>query len=153
MPRAAGVEAGHGLVEDQHVGAHRHRAGDRGALLLAVAQHVRRALAQMADLERLERVLHAAARDVFGQPDVERPERDVLIDGAGEELIVGVLEDEADGGAQRGEAGAVVGHGLSAEKHGAGGRPIGAVEVQEQRRLAGAVGADDGQAPALAHLE
>ena len=47
-----------------------------------------------------ERLVQRGPRPRAREAEVERPERDVLADGRHEELVVGVLEDEPDAGAQ-----------------------------------------------------
>ena len=153
VPGAAGVEAGQRFVKDQRLRAHGYRAGDGGALLLPVAEHMRGAVPEVGDLERLERVFDATACLYLGDAEIQRPERHVLVHAAGEELVVGILEDEADGRAQRREPLAVVGDRLATQQHRPGPRPQGAVEMQEKGGLAGAVRADDRQAATGAHLE
>ena len=48
----------------------------------------------------VERLRHAVLDLGLGEAEVERAERDVLAHGRHEELVVGVLEDQADAGAQ-----------------------------------------------------
>ena len=64
------------------------------------AELVRRAVGVLAHPHRLQRALHAVLDLGLGEAEVERPERDVLAHGRHEQLVVGVLEDEADAGAQ-----------------------------------------------------
>ena len=81
---------------------------------------------------------------------VERAERDVLADGRHEQLVVGVLEDEPDAGAQVADvvvADAQAGDlelALALQQR---------VELEHQRRLAGAVGAEDGDALAVGDVQ
>jgi hypothetical protein len=93
-----------------------------------------------------------AGRDVRGrEPEVERPEPDVLGHRRQEELVVRVLEHHADGATDVGEC--PLGHGDAADVDAAVLRCEKSVEVQQERRLAGAVGADDGDRLAVADLE
>ena len=77
-----------------------------------------------------------------GHPQVARPEAQLTLDRAREELVVGVLEDEADlpGQAMDGFLRDVA----AIELHRTRQRPQEADEVLDQGRLAGAVLADDG---------
>ena len=95
---------------------------------------------------RLHAVLDLFARE----PEVERAEGDVLAHGRHEQLVVGVLEDQADAGAQ------VLGVVLADDQAGDLEAPAPLqqrVEVEHQRRLAGAVGTEDGDALAVGDVE
>ena len=58
---------------------------------------------------RSQRLVHPPFDVGFGQPLVARAERDVVVDRRHEELIVGVLEDQADRAADRGSVSCVSG--------------------------------------------
>ena len=100
---------------------------------------------------RAERLVDAPL-DVLGrQPEVQRPEADVLEDGRHEELVVGVLKDHADRAPDVGQR--ALGHRRAADVDRALRRREQPVQVHQQRRLAGAVGADDGDRLAVADRE
>jgi hypothetical protein len=79
-----------------------------------------------------------------GEAEVGGPEGHVLADGGHEELVVGVLEDDAHAPAHLGDVGVVDAEAVDPD--GAGGGPQDAVEVEHQRGLAGPVGPEDGDA-------
>ena len=85
-----------------------------------------------------------------GEPQVERAERDVLADRRHEQLVVGVLEDQADAGAQVTDVVVADAQAGDLELAAAGQQRV---EVQHQRRLAGAVGAEHGDALAVCHVQ
>ena len=91
-----GVEVGRRLVEHEDLGLHRQHGGDRDPAALAVGQVVRRAVDEVGHADAVERVHHPAVQLGALEAEVGRPEGDVLADGAEEELVVGVLEDDAD---------------------------------------------------------
>ena len=96
----------------------------------------------------LGHVAHAAADLVLGQAELQRPEGQLVEDAGTEQLHVGVLEDEADARAEVAAERRVLER-LLRERRAEGEdlslrREDEAVEHLEQRGLAGAVGADDG---------
>ena len=148
-----GVDAGEGVVEDEDAWAAEQGAGDGGALLLASGEGD----AAFAD-RRV--VAFGEAFDVLGDVggfgggfDVVKlrlavflryAEGDVFADGVAEEECL--LRDEADVPAQRVER--EFADGVAVDEDGAG---LGVVDPRDQideRRFAGAGGADDGQAGA-----
>jgi len=145
---AAWVEAGGGLVEREQLGAHRERAGEGGALALAVAELVRRQIGEGDEVERDEGFVDAGAHLGFGQAEVHRPKGYILPHRAGEELVVGFLGDERHAASQFGEFGAGVVDEITGKQDVAGGRAQGAVAMPEQGGLARAVGAQQGEARA-----
>ena len=105
----------------------------------------------------LGHVAHAAAHFVLGQAELERPERELVLDARAEQLHVGVLEDEADPGAEVAAERRVLER-LLRERSTEGEqltrrREDEAVQHLEQRGLAGAVGADDGDVLTRFHRE
>ena len=94
-------------------------------------------------------VVYALAHRVHVESEVERAERHVFLHTGREELLVGVLEDEADGAAQRAQPGTAVVERLPGVADRAGLLAQEAVGVLKERRLAGAVGADQRVAAAL----
>jgi hypothetical protein len=107
------------------------------------------AVAEPRGVDRLERGGHPIVEFVTAQPEIRWPERDVLTDGRHEELVVGVLEHQPDAPSDLGEVD--VDHLEAADLDAAGVRFVDAVQVQRQRGLAGAVGAE--QRHALAVLD
>src|SRR5581483_9397414 len=90
------VQAGGGLVEEENARLERQDGRDREPLPFALRQEERIGVALVREPGPLE-----AARDALGERlgrerEVTGPERDLVLDGRGEELVVGVLEDEAD---------------------------------------------------------
>ena len=85
------------------------------------------------------------------EAEVGRAEGDVLAHAAEEELVVGVLEDDADPAADLLEV--LLLHRQPADGHRAGAGGEDAVEVQHQRRLAGAVGPEQRDPLALVHVQ
>ena len=79
---------------------------------------------------------------VAAQAGVGRPERHVLADGRHEQLVVGVLEDDADPATDLRQVRFATGSPLTVDRAGAGGED--AVQVQHQGGLAGAVGPEQG---------
>ena len=103
--------------------------------------------------------LHAHRGERLGDPllgllaraaEVQRPEGDVLAHGRHEELIVGVLEHETDASPQVVDV--VASHDQARDLEPALARQQ-RVEVQHQRRLAGPVGPEHGDALAVGHVQ
>ena len=74
---------------------------------------------------------------------VLKAKHDVRLDGGCHHLVVGILEDHGDTAADVLQRRVIYGHTVDA--HGAGGGDKQPVETACQRRLAGAVGADEGR--------
>ena len=98
-----------------------------------------------------ERGLHALLELVAAEAEVGRAEADVGADRAHEQLVVGVLEDDADPAADLGDV--VLGDREAADRDAARAGGQDAVEVQHQRGLAGAVGAEQRDPLALVDVE
>ena len=160
------VEAGGGLVEQQQLGIGAERAGELGHLAHAVGQVDDEAVAVLLQVEEVDRLLDGLAMLDLHAPH-RRQEQQL-----GEEvrLLVGmprqqqvlqqrrVLEQldvlEGAGDAQRGDAvRRHVGDVGAVEHQLAAGRLVDAAHQVEDRGLAGAVGADDGEDLALADVE
>ncbi len=139
------------LVERDHLGPHREDARERGEPLLAAREVGRDPVREPGRTDRLERLERCRPRLFGGEPQVHRPERDVLDHGGGEELAVRVLEDHADRPPELPPPGVV--HGLAADLdppllgHQ---RPV---QVLDQGRLARAVRAADRDDLAPVHGE
>ena len=99
----------------------------------------------------LERGLHPRLELVALEAEVGRAEAHVLADRAHEQLVVGVLEHDADPAPDLGDV--VLGDRQPADGDAPGAGDEDAVEVQHQRGLAGAVGAEQGDALALVDVE
>ena len=99
----AGVEPGGRLVEQQVARAHREHAGDRGPARLAAGQRERRATAvrsrDRAPPRRAPRATRSAASSAVA-PRLRGPNATSASERLGEQLGLGVLEDEADGPAR-----------------------------------------------------
>ena len=94
---AAGVEPGHGLVEDEHTGPHGDDARDGDAPLLP-ARELERGLFKelLRDADKARRLAHALVHLGVGELHVLRPEGDVPVDRLLKELILRVLEHQPD---------------------------------------------------------
>ena len=89
------VERAERLVEQQRARAVDERAGERHALLLAAGELRRLALAVLAELDHLERLVDARLHVGLADLLALEPERDVLLHGQVREQRVG-LEDGVD---------------------------------------------------------
>ena len=89
------VERAERLVEQQHLGAMRQRAGERDALLLAAGELAGHARTQARKIDELEQLFAAAATLVLGDASDLEGELDVLGDVHVAKQRV-VLEDDAD---------------------------------------------------------
>ena len=107
---------------------------------------MRRPVLHVAHPHGRQRDPHARGDLVPRQAEIQRAEGDVLTDGGHEQLVVRVLEHEPDRGAQLADV-ADAGH---VERAVTGQQ---AVQVQHQRRLAGAVGSEHGDPLALRHRQ
>src|SRR6202140_1218005 len=98
------IERRTGLVEQDHLGPHRHGAGDAEPLLLAAGQAETRSVELVLDLvpqraaaqRLLDAAVHLGSGNLFVEPDAER---DVLIDRHRKRRRL--LEHHADAGAQQ----------------------------------------------------
>jgi hypothetical protein len=98
------VERAGRLVEREHARVAREHAREARAALLARAQAVGRAVRGVGEADAGERGGDAGGQRVAPFAALARAVRDVLADGGAEELVVGVLEEEADVGADGGRA-------------------------------------------------
>ena len=98
-----------------------------------------------------ERSVDPGIEFVAGDAEVGRTERHVGADRGHEQLIVGVLEDDADAPADLAEV--RLGHGQPADVDSAALGSVDAVEVQDQGGLAGAIRAEYGNAFATVDRE
>ena len=129
------------LVEEQHVRFHGEYGGERNQALFAARELVRDALGEAVEAESVEGAFGDSTCLRSATAKVEGTERYVFEDGRAEQLIVGVLEEQASALADFAEPfliDAVDAKGFDA----AGGRPHEADHDPQQSRLAGAVSAD-----------
>ena len=97
LAAARGVETRGGLVEDQHAGAQRDHAGDGDATLLPAGELEGRALEELlVHLGELRRLAHARVDLLLGELHVPRSEGDVAVYRLLKELILRILEHDAD---------------------------------------------------------
>jgi len=154
-PDRGRVEARGGLVEEEDARLDREQRRERDALLLAARQLERRALEERRDVERLGPP--GDARLHVREPELARPEGELVAHGGVEEHGVDVLEEERDLAAEAAPERRLV------ERRG-GEPPPGvahlarvgeaeAVEEAQQRRLPAAVHAEDDEPLAGGHLE
>src|SRR5688572_31077085 len=136
---AARVEARGRLVEHEQPRLEREHPGERDAPHLASGQPER-----VAVLVRLEAEADALHRRSHPAPDLlrralqlSRPERDVVADGRVEELLLRLLEDEADHPAERARVEEPVAEVLAEDLHAAAVRAQQPVQVLHERGLAG----------------
>lgn len=143
------VEVGGGLVEDHDRGVHGQHGGERHPPALADAQVVRRPGGGVGHADRGEALLDPGLELGAGEPEVRRAEGDVPADRGHEELVVGVLEDDADPSADLAEVVVVDGQAVHDDAAGVGTQDP--VEVQHEGGLARAVRPEDGEPLARSH--
>ena len=90
------VEPGGRLVEQERLRLHGEDRGEADHLLLAKGELGCDALGKAAHAEPVERGKDDGARLFRGLPEVERPEGHVVGHRGAEELVVGVLKEQAD---------------------------------------------------------
>lgn len=100
-----GVEVGGGLVEREDFGPHGEHSGDADAAALSVTEVMRRAVGGVCHFHLAEGLSRPGLGFLRRQVLVEGSEGDVVEHAKGEELVVGVLEYEADLVPQRLEGG------------------------------------------------
>ena len=145
------VEVGARLVADDDVGAHGEDPGECGAALLADREVVRGAVGEVGQADFGEGGGDAGGEFGPAQAEVGGAEAHVVGDGGHEQLVVRALEDDADAAADLGEG--LPRHLDARDRHVAGGGGEEPGEVEHERGLPGAVGSEDGDAFAGAHLE
>ena len=91
------VQAGHRLVEHEHLRLHGEHAGEGHAALLAAGQVEGAALGKLVEGQphQGQALPHAAVDFLGAKPHVARPEGYVVVDGVGEQLVLGILEHES----------------------------------------------------------
>ena len=140
LPPSARVQAGRWLVEYEDGGIHAEHRRHRHPLALAERQPVRKPPLEPRHAHGRQRALDTIMDLVRWQAHMEWPEGDVVAHGGAEQLIVGILEDEADGGPNPSEVPTL--HRHAADRDRSVGWLVRAVEMQHQRGFACAVRAD-----------
>ncbi len=147
-----GIERPEGLVEEEHAGLDRERAGERDALALAAGELRRVAVGEPRELDQVEEVADPAADLGPARPLRSLPGVEAVGDVVGHAHVLEqrvVLEHEAHGPLLHGQARGVV----ALEQDAAA---IGEVETgddAQERRLARARGAEQAEQLAGPHLE
>ena len=90
------VKEGGRLVKEHHRGLHREHRRERRHALFAAGDLERRLAAQMFDMQQGEALVHAPRHLLLGEPHIARAEGDIVVDRGHKELVVGVLEEDAD---------------------------------------------------------
>jgi len=90
------------LVEHEDLRIHGENASERNAALFAGAEMIRGFVHHRAHGDLFERFPGPGERLFVRESEVQGPEGDVFKDGRHEELLVGLLENESDFGADRG---------------------------------------------------
>ena len=151
------VEPVGGLVEDQDIRVHRHYCGQRHALFLPARELIRRGIDQVGNLEQLHGIVHAALELARRQTHLSGTKGDFLAHRGAEQLGIGVLEHKANALMK-----ALCGHGIlqkrrvdhvSVKQVRAGVRELKAIDKAHDRRLAAAVGAEQGNQLAAIDLQ
>ena len=155
--RALAVERARGLVHEQRLGREGEGARDGGALQFAAGKLARAGVGARRDAHALEQRARVAQRRLGrASCDVDGRERDVLDDREVREEVP-LLEHEADAAAHARDGALVVGlagaERVAAHAHRAGVGALEPVEAAQQRRLARARRAHDGDRLARAHAQ
>ena len=103
--RATGSRFDEGSSSTRTSGRIASTVAERDAPTLAEAEVVRRPIGGVSHPDRGQRLGRPGGQLVAAQPEVGRPEGDVVADRGHEQLIVGVLEDDADAPADLGQVG------------------------------------------------
>ena len=143
------VEALEGLVQHEQLGVQDQRPGERHLALLAAREMVTHLVAQVLDPDALQRLAHHLRNLGVRVSVVARGERDVVPHGGRQDLLVHVLHQHADALADPVEVARRV-HAEHSDL--ALLRFEQPQDVEQERGLAAAVGAEDHQAlPARGH--
>ena len=149
---AGGIEHGCGLVEHEIGGPHRERARYGEPLLLTAREGGGLALLEACHADRGQRLVDART-DLFArQPEILRPEGDVVLDARGDDLVVRPLEHDAHPLAQLQRTRLVPGVD-AVDRHLSRTREQHPVDQPNERGLATAVGAEHGDMPPRLHGE
>ncbi len=109
---------------------------------LAQAEVLGRPVGEVGEADDVERLGHPGGHVLVGKTEVPWTEGDVVGHRREQQLVVGILEDEADPAADLGHVGAV--HVESRDRDGAGPALQGTDQVQGEGGLAAAVRPEDG---------
>jgi hypothetical protein len=146
-----GVQVARRLVEDQDLRAHGQHGGDGHAAPLPEGQVVRGPVGEVGHAHGLEGLDDAGVELRAPDTEVRRTERDVVAHRRHEELVVGVLEDQAHPSPDLEQVG------LGDRQPGDGDRPVArpedAVEVEDERGLPGTVRAEQGDPLPRVHVQ
>ncbi|MEZ4474503.1 MAG: hypothetical protein R3F60_27680 [bacterium] len=136
-----GIEAGGGLVEEDHPGPVQHRPRDHQAPLVAAGQGLGLVIGELHQAELVEDLVDAARQIPDARPEVARGLGEVALHGevAVEGVILGADAQDPAGGV--GRPGQVV----AVDPHHAGVGAQEAVAHAQRRRLAGAVGPEQAE--------
>ena len=145
------VEVRRRLVQHEDLRAHGQHGRDRDPAALAEGEVVRRAVGEVGDAHRAQGLHDPRVELGAAQPEVGRPERHVVAHGGHEQLVVGVLEDDADPASHLEQVRAGDRQPRDGDASRAGRED--AVEVQHQGRLARAVGAEQGDPLPRVHVQ
>ena len=149
----ADVEVGRGLVEEQEGGVLRERLGEEHPLLLAARERRHGPVGKAGEVEGVERRVDARAVGIAERVHPAEVRRASQADDLGDGKVDGergLLADERDLAGAVARRPRVHGAAAEAKRSGGGEEPD---ERAEERRLARAVGADEGDALALPDLE
>ncbi len=148
-----GIECARHLVEQHHVRLHRERAHDRDALLLPPGEPVGIVVALVREPEAAEELVGLGLGPASREPArLLRPERHVPEHAHVREEVVG-LEDDPDPAPDRVHVDPGRGDLVAADDDPAGVDRLEQVHAAEERRLAGAGGADQADDLVLGHVE
>ena len=100
--RALGIELRRRLVEQQQLRSERERRREAHTLQLAARELRDAAGGEVRRPDRVERVRHALRDLTRRRADVLEAERDLRLDAAEHDLVLGILEDGRDGAGQLG---------------------------------------------------
>src|SRR6185436_8601621 len=142
------IERSEGLVEEQHLRLESQRPGEGDPLALTAGELVRLALLEPRELDETEGLPDATGLRRTVELSVAQAEGDVLFDGEVREQGV-VLEDHVHGP----QIGRRPGHVLAVDADAAGARQLEATDHPQQRRLAAAGRAEQGEELPLADVE
>ena len=154
LVRGAGIERAGRLVGQQQTGVRDDRAGNGRALLLAAGDLIRIFFQQLRDAELRRDGLEPCAKLALRHAREHERQIDVVLDREGVEQVE-LLKDEAEiVAAEGGAVGLADGREVFAvEQHLAGGRLVEPGEDIQERGLAGAGFAHDGDVFAVFHAE
>jgi len=137
LSSSRGVECPTRLIEHQDVRFHGEHCCQCGAATLSAAQMMGSAVGEVGSLHGLQRLPSARGESVPGEPQIRRPERNILTNRRHEELVICVLEYKAHPASDFPER--VLCYHRIADPNRAGASRENPVQMQRQRGLPGAV--------------